>query len=142
MNTELLKLISQHIQHNDFLRKEDVLHIIKEYPELAYKGKAYRILLFSNKESLKSLEDDLSFSLSLKGIKNYFNQQDIDYYQYSQIYEVQLLGLDLKKIVDKYNLVYKDLVELEEEIILGQLFDQSLLINDSSINVDKFLSNF
>lgn len=140
MNKDLLNKINEHYGHNDFLEKEDVAEILKIYPELEYKGKAYRILLFSNKEKEKSLEHDFSFSKTLKGIKYYYDKQDIDYYKYAQLYEVELVGLDFNKLVQKLNLKNKEMALKEEEIVLFKLNDQRLLINDEAKKVDQFLN--
>lgn len=142
MEKELIKRIESHIQHNDFLKKDDVLVILKNYPDLTYTGKAYRVLLFSNPTKENSLEDDLSFSKNLSSIKFYFNQQDINYYKHAQIYEVEILGLDLNKTVKQFKLDHKELVENEEEIIAAKLYKQDLLINDKSEKVDIFLNNY
>ena len=142
MNKILQEKIENHFSHDDFLEKKDLEEILKIYPELEYKGKAYRLLLFSNPTKEQSLENDSSFSYSLQGIKYYYNKQDIDYYKYAQIYEVSLRGLNFEKLVLKLNLKNKEMAQKECEIILIDLFDQQLLINDKNDKVDLFLNSF
>lgn len=133
---DLIKKIDSHIAFDDDLEKKDVLDIITQKEDLRYKGKVYRVLLFSNETDPKtiSLEEDCSFSSSLKGIRNYMMVQDLDYYQYCIIYEATILGLDIIKAV--YSIPElkskREIADREFEIVLGELYESSVYLSGKS----------
>lgn len=131
--------LQKHLAHDYYLTNEEVLFIIDKYPEFKYEGLAYRVLLFSNKTNECDLSEDSSFSYDKGGIKYYYWKQDLDYYQYSHLYEVELLGLDFNKIAKYFNFKNIEMVENEKEIVLGKLYKQELIFNDESLKMEVLL---
>ena len=122
----IIERINSHIAFDDDLEKSEILMIIEKHEDLIYNGKAYRVLLFSNEPNISSLniEQDASFSSSLKGIRQYMMAQDFDYYPYCVVFEVEMVGLDIIKSVYKFNELKskREIAEREAEIVSGEIY--------------------
>lgn len=131
--------IEKHLSHDDYLETHQVLKILEEYPDCLYQGIAYRILVFSHPTNECNVSEDYSFSKSLNGIRYYFDKQDPSYYKEVHLYQCNIKGLDLQKINEILNLKNNEMIQKEEEVILGSFFESKLIFKGSFLDFDIFL---
>lgn len=131
--------LEKHLAHDDYLTKDEVLWFITKYPEFKYLGEAYRILFFSQKTKECDISNDASFSYDVKGIKYYYYKQDLDYYKFVQLYKVSMIGLDFYKIAQYFQLKNIDMIYKEKEVILGEIYEKTLLFNGPAEKIESIL---
>jgi hypothetical protein len=124
---EIKEMIKHHLYNHETSLNLDSRLFIEENisNDFIYSGSAFRLFLFENEYSVnKSIDENCSWSCSIKGINSFYENYDKDFQwnlNVSELWQADIIGISINDLIfelnDRYNSNIKESFKKEEEIL-------------------------
>lgn len=129
--------INKHIHLGSPLPRKLIAEILATYPDLAFQGKAYRVLSFSQNHPAQDIREDLSFSSSMLAVSKFGTNLD---HEFIHLYEANVKGLDLMLVSEVLGFCSSgETIGSEQEVIALEVYEVSLVFSGTK---DEFWKKY